>query len=104
MFAASIRTSVTRPSDLGARFGGDEFAVLLPDTSLEDAAALAERIRADLMVHRNAGDVRHGVVRLSIGVACLAPGMGGKHPDLVAAAPQRHGAVLRRGHLTAAAL
>jgi diguanylate cyclase (GGDEF)-like protein len=84
--AASIRTSVTRPSDLGARFGGDEFAVLLPDTSLEDAAALAERIRADLMIHCNAGDVRHGDVRLSIGVACLAPGTGRKHPDLVAAA------------------
>ena len=84
--AAAIAANVKRPSDLGARYGGDEFAVLLPDTSLEDAAALAERIREGLMVQCSADDLQHSGVRLSIGVACLVPGIGTKHHDLIAAA------------------
>jgi diguanylate cyclase (GGDEF)-like protein len=34
-----------RTSDVAARYGGDEFAVLLPDTTVEGAVALAERLR-----------------------------------------------------------
>ena len=34
-----------RTSDVAARYGGDEFAVLLPDTTIEGAVALAERLR-----------------------------------------------------------
>ena len=34
-----------RPNDLVARFGGEEFSVLLPETSLENAVAIAERLR-----------------------------------------------------------
>ncbi len=34
-----------RSTDLVARWGGEEFALLLPDTSLADAAVLAERVR-----------------------------------------------------------
>jgi diguanylate cyclase (GGDEF)-like protein len=35
-----------RPHDLLARYGGEEFAVLLPDADLEEATAIAERLRA----------------------------------------------------------
>jgi diguanylate cyclase (GGDEF)-like protein len=84
--AASIAANVRRPSDLGARFGGDEFSVLLPDTSLEEAAALAERIRGDLVLRCSADEIQRGSAQLSIGVACLAPGAEAKHRDLVAAA------------------
>jgi diguanylate cyclase (GGDEF)-like protein len=42
--ARCIEQSV-RPGDLPVRFGGDEFAVLLPATSAADAATVAERIR-----------------------------------------------------------
>jgi len=35
----------SRVTDIGYRYGGDEFAVILPETSLEDAHKVAERIR-----------------------------------------------------------
>ena len=41
---AIIRTSA-RETDVAARFGGDEFAVVLPDTGSEGAVAVANRIR-----------------------------------------------------------
>ena len=40
----SIRKPL-RPNDLVARFGGEEFSVLLPETGLDNALAIAERLR-----------------------------------------------------------
>jgi diguanylate cyclase (GGDEF)-like protein len=83
--AASIMATSRRPSDLGVRFGGDEFALLLPDTSLDDAAMLAGRLRDDLAARCNADGAKEQG-RLSIGVASLVPTLDGKHHDLIAAA------------------
>ncbi|AVA21141.1 PleD family two-component system response regulator [Rhizobium sp. CB3171] len=44
-FAARIRSTV-RGADLACRYGGEEFVVVMPDTSPEVAAAVAERLRA----------------------------------------------------------
>jgi diguanylate cyclase (GGDEF)-like protein len=44
-FAASVQ-SLLRKNDLLGRFGGEEFVVLLPETSLDAAIQVAERIRA----------------------------------------------------------
>lgn len=60
-----------RPADLIARFGGDEFVVLLPDTSAETAAAIAKRILAQLQYLR-IGDVVS--VTASFGVSQWQPG------------------------------
>src|SRR5690606_21775604 len=38
----------TRPTDLIARFGGDEFAILLPGADLPHAVATAERLRSQV--------------------------------------------------------
>jgi len=42
---ASILKRYTRQSDISFRYGGDEFIVLLPETQLEDALVVAEKIR-----------------------------------------------------------
>jgi diguanylate cyclase (GGDEF)-like protein len=62
--------SSTRNLDLPARFGGEEFAVLLYDTDISGALAFAERFRANLRELRC--DVAHGQtvrVTASVGVA-----------------------------------
>lgn len=57
----------TRESDYVARYGGEEFVMILPRTGLEEAAALAERVRAAVA----ALDLGHPDLRvtMSIGVA-----------------------------------
>jgi two-component system cell cycle response regulator len=42
---AALITQLCRVEDVPCRWGGDEFAILLPNTKLQDAANLAERIR-----------------------------------------------------------
>jgi diguanylate cyclase (GGDEF)-like protein len=96
---ASIAANLTRPSDLGARFGGDEFAALLPDTSLADAADLAMRIRDDLTVRCGAHETERGHARLSIGVACLVADEQARHYNLIAAADKALYQAKRRGRV-----
>lgn len=61
-----------RQSDVLGRFGGEEFVVLLPETVLEDAAFLAERVRKAVTQASYPG---HEAVlcTISIGVAELSP-------------------------------
>ena len=64
LVAKAIATAA-RKTDSVARFGGDEFALLAPETTAEDAMALAERIRE----HVNADGI--GSLSVSIGLADL---------------------------------
>ena len=58
-----------READIACRYGGEEFAALMPRTDLEAATAVAERIREAVAERRvRAGDV-HVFVTVSIGVA-----------------------------------
>jgi len=50
--AADILRAITRAGDICARLSGDEFALLLPDTGLEEAFTLAERIRRIMESHK----------------------------------------------------
>jgi diguanylate cyclase (GGDEF)-like protein len=54
--------------DCGARYGGDEFSVILIDTDLEAAMEIGERIRLAFYQHRN------GAISLSMGVAVFKRG------------------------------
>jgi diguanylate cyclase (GGDEF)-like protein len=49
--AAAIRGSA-RETDVVSRFGGDEFAVVLPDTGAEGALSVGERVRDRIATHR----------------------------------------------------
>jgi diguanylate cyclase (GGDEF)-like protein len=66
--ARSLRVG-SRAADQGARWGGDEFMVLAPETREAEALELAERIRAAVASSSQTG------VTASIGVATLEPGM-----------------------------
>lgn len=65
---ASVLASASRASDLVARMGGDEFALLLPDSDLARAAAAAERVRV-LLRERAVSDASLQHLSVSIGVA-----------------------------------
>jgi diguanylate cyclase (GGDEF)-like protein/PAS domain S-box-containing protein len=47
--AAVLTGSVSRSLDLAARYGGDEFACILPDTDLQSAVKIAEKIRQRIL-------------------------------------------------------
>jgi diguanylate cyclase (GGDEF)-like protein len=78
--AAVIRRSA-RETDVVARFGGDEFALVLPDTGSEGAAAVGERIRERVAAHAFLEDAGLNIhLTLSVGVATL--------PDVAASAEE----------------
>ncbi len=64
--------SCCRPYDTAARWGGEEFIILLPDTDEEQAAVFAERIRVTL--HEGLSPIIPFPVTISIGVAQYIPG------------------------------
>jgi len=77
-----------RKTDLLARFGGEEFAVLLPETGAEGAAVIAERLRAEAGKRPVRVEGSSIVVTVSVGVAshtsdeAAAPGVLLKRADL----------------------
>jgi diguanylate cyclase (GGDEF)-like protein/putative nucleotidyltransferase with HDIG domain len=68
---ADIFRSQLRPYDVPARFGGEEFAILLPETSPETALEIAERIRRAVAEHPFEVETSSDPIRatVSLGVA-----------------------------------
>ena len=70
---SKVLRSQFRPRDLLVRYGGDEFAVLLPDVTTEEAMAVGERVR--MAVSGSTGDGSDSLIRIplkiSMGVADL---------------------------------
>jgi diguanylate cyclase (GGDEF)-like protein len=70
--AAGVIRASARETDMVARFGGDEFAVVLPETGSDGARAVGDRIRERVAAHRFlAAEGLSIALTVSIGVATL---------------------------------
>jgi diguanylate cyclase (GGDEF)-like protein len=70
--AAAVIRGSARETDVVARFGGDEFALILPDTGADGAYSVGERIRERLAAHQFlAADGLNLRLTASVGVATL---------------------------------
>jgi diguanylate cyclase (GGDEF)-like protein len=85
-FAAVLRGTV-RDVDLPVRLGGEEFAVLVPDTDLNGSAQLAERIRKALESMRTEQSGKRIRLTASFGVSCFPSAAGAE--DLLSDADRR---------------
>ena len=94
-FAAILQRTV-RDVDLPVRLGGEEFAVLVPDTGLDGSVQLAERIRRALESmhadHRSGAQIR---LTASFGVSCFPSAASAE--DLLSDADRRLYDAKRRG-------
>lgn len=68
---AQILRRAARETDIVCRYGGEEFALLLPHTSAADAASLAERLRAGV----ESAPWKRRALTISLGVCTLGPDM-----------------------------
>jgi diguanylate cyclase len=76
---ARVLTARVKGRDTVARWGGEEFAVFLPETGAVDAHHLADQIRSDVarvLIKRHDRDEFLDAVTISIGVAETDPGEG----------------------------
>jgi diguanylate cyclase (GGDEF)-like protein len=87
LLADTLKICVDRPGDLVARFGGEEFVVLLPSTDVAGALRIAQSIREAIVAlalpHRGSPD---GFMTVSIGVATRRPSVFETASKLVEAA------------------
>ncbi len=72
---ASILSQNVREVDIAARLGGEEFAILVPNTNAVDALVLAERLRNEIESTSCSSLAGKANVTASIGVASLTPEM-----------------------------
>ncbi len=74
--AKELKITLKRPSDLVARWGGEEFTCLLPETDKRGAIKVAEKLRKaikSLAIAHKSSEVAN-VVTISVGIVTLSPG------------------------------
>lgn len=86
--AKAITNTLKRPADMAARWGGEEFVVLLPNTPLDGAVTIAESIRRNIEatvvpLEKNG---QPSSVTASLGVASIIPQPDNSLNDLTSAA------------------
>jgi diguanylate cyclase (GGDEF)-like protein len=86
--AQALADGLMRPADFVGRFGGEEFALVLPDLDEEQARSYAESLRARVealrLAHGSSAVSPH--VTLSVGVASMIAARGRQAGELLAAA------------------
>jgi diguanylate cyclase (GGDEF)-like protein len=88
---ANRSAKMLRLSDILARFGGEEFVILLPDTGMAEAKKVAERIRREIETQR---DKALPVYTVSLGVS-VAQGKNGEAADMEALLAEADAALYR---------
>ena len=83
--ATAMADQMRRAADIVARFGGEEFACLLPETGADAAHAMATRLGEAVaaLVIPHAHSVAASHVTISLGVATLIPGDGDSASGLI---------------------
>ena len=81
--AVMIGKTAIRPTDLATRYGGEEFAIIMPDTDMAAACTVADRLRHAVAEMRIAlGEpTDDACVTLSVGVATYVPGQDVVGPE-----------------------
>lgn len=84
IIAQCIKSVARRASDVVARHGGEEFVILLPDTGLEDAIKIAERLRRNVEEQRipHSDGALPRIVTVSVGVSCCTPSALNTKPEI----------------------
>jgi diguanylate cyclase (GGDEF)-like protein len=87
--ADTFTSTVRRPADVVARFGGEEFGIILPDTDAAGAFRLAENLRGrvERLSWAHASSPA-GIVTLSGGCASMTPLVGETATDLLTSADE----------------
>ena len=80
----AMNQCIKRGTDVAARYGGDEFAILLPSTSAEGGARIAELVRTRVAEICKSEGIAPS--HLSVGVASMVPGPGDDQGALMSAA------------------
>lgn len=83
---AGILQRRLRPNDRLGRYGGEEFCVILPETSLHNAAKIGEELRALVEAHAFVAEDKNIRVTISVGVGSLQDDMA--QADLYRAADE----------------
>jgi diguanylate cyclase (GGDEF)-like protein len=94
-----LRKHANRTRDVAARFGGEEFALIMPETNLRGAAVVAERLRAAVEAAGLPQGIgaRHRVVTISVGVAAVTNAGEASSATMVAEADRALYAAKQRG-------
>ncbi|MGA2216532.1 MAG: diguanylate cyclase [Terracidiphilus sp.] len=96
--AEAISEVATRPGDLTARFGGEEFAIILPRTPNDGAMLVAQKVRNAIRNRRLPySAVPGGIITVSVGCATLVPEPGLQSSELIGIADEALYAAKRSG-------
>lgn len=88
---ANVLRSTIRHMDTAGRWGGEEFVIILPETTADEAAGIAERIRKTISFHYFA--ISGGLhLTCSIGLACYPEHVHDQNKLLIAADQAMYGA------------